>query len=79
MRYCAGFFPSALLDDTGAGSEACFDSSDAGVTGLDVVEGVEANCHAGMLGFAPEPMVDAAGTLGASSAFAAILISVSPC
>jgi hypothetical protein len=79
MNYCAGFLPSALLDDeAGATSEVCLDSSEAGVAGFEAAEGVEANCHAGILGLAPEP-TPAAGTLGASSAFAAILISVSPC
>lgn len=79
--YCDGFFPSALLDDsTGAASEVCLESSDTGVAGRDVPEAADANCHAGILGRAPvTPDPDAAGTLGASNAFAAILISLSPC
>ena len=50
------------------------------MSGLEAGEGVEANCHAGMLGLTPDPVFDDdTGTRGASSAFAAILISLSPC
>ena len=69
-----------MLDNVGVVSVVCLDSSAAGVSGFEVVDGEEANCHAGMLGLDPDPTVDdVAGTRGASSALAAILISLSPC
>lgn len=77
--YSDAFFPSALDDCADLESTVCFASSEAGVAGRDVLEA--ANCHAGILGLGASvtPDAAAAGTLGASRAFAAILISDSPC